>query len=90
MKKISDNYNLDDLEPKREKIFYKLLYDYDSASLESTINLVKPLDKTKFSMRMTEWFLEYTLKVKELSDDDFLIAYEKQALQEEKKLLLQS
>lgn len=85
MEDISGKYNLELLSTKKSKMFYKLLYDYDSASLESTISIDREEDKTRFCLQMAEWFLDFTLD-KELSDEDFLIAYEKHALLVQKKL----
>lgn len=88
MKRISSIYRLDKLDTKNSKMLYKILYDYDSASLESTISLKNPQHKARFCLKMAEWFLSY-IKDKEniINDVEFLAAYEKQALIEEKKII---
>ena len=83
MLKIADKYDLEKLGSKKSKMFYKLLFDFDSASLESTISLSQEEDKVRFCFQMAEWFLEYTSE-QELSDQEFLNVYEKQALLVEK------
>ena len=72
-------YDFSKLSAKNKKIFYKLIYDYDSASLESTVCLDKSKDKVELCFQMATWFLNKYEDI-EVSDEEFLSAYEKQVL----------
>lgn len=92
MEEILQSYELKTISDKQYKLFFKIVYDFDGARLDLNCSGINDKTKVKYCLAMGKWFLERFSEphlLEELSEEQFLDAYEKQGRMVLKQLIEQ-